>query len=97
MAFRELKYDIERLRHLMREFDYCNETFLSRFTYQELWTLGQVWMAGDWDIYPDRWTRAQITDALRYGIPPEFRYSDESPVTYEATEDDIRSLSANEG
>lgn len=36
-----------------------------------------MWLASEWDIYPDQWAPWQVTDALA-GIVPEWN-SDETP------------------
>ena len=73
---------IEVLRHMVDVFGDCNESFLDRFTRDQLVRLYDAWMASEWDIAPDRWSEAQVQDAIRYGIEPSFS-SDETPVTYE--------------
>jgi len=69
---------IDELRHMVSNFNACNESFNQRFTLEQLVTLHRVWMACGWDIYPDTWTDRQIREALR-GIPPQWD-DNEEPV-----------------
>lgn len=62
---------IERLRRMVSGFNCCSESFLQSFSMDELVTLHRSWMISDWDIYPDRWTDRQVTEALA-GIPPNW-------------------------
>jgi hypothetical protein len=74
---------IEIMRDLVRAFGYCNESFNTRYAFDELLQLRFAWIASEWDIAPDQWSEAQLTDALRYGIAPAFD-ANEQPLTYEA-------------
>lgn len=68
----------EELRKLASMIDGLSETFLDRFTLEELVTLTRAWRASEWDKYPDaEWTEEQIAAALR-GVPPAWD-SDEKP------------------
>lgn len=82
MRCKVVRAGIEELRNVVDTFNECNETFNCRFSAEQLITLWRAWRAGEWLIYPDRWTRMQVWGALR-GIPPMFRETDESPVAYD--------------
>ena len=73
---------IEKLRSMVGAFGWVNETCLTRYTMVELCALYDAWQASGWDIAPDAWSTAQLTDALRYGIAPAFD-ANEQPLTYE--------------
>lgn len=60
---------IQILRRLVQRFGCCREDFNDRFTVAELLLLDSAWSRSGWDIYPDQWTKRQVTEALR-GIAP---------------------------
>lgn len=67
----------DELRLLVRNFNACDESFLTRFTVAELVTLHRAWMASSHDIRPDQWSERQVLEALA-GKVPEWN-EDESP------------------
>ena len=83
-----MKPGIAELRHMVKNFNECNESFLDgehrSFTIEQLVTLHRAWMASGWDIYPDRWEPRQVEEALR-GIPPKWDSKTEKPVYDEVT------------
>jgi hypothetical protein len=83
---------MDKLRRAVQALNSCRESFLDRFTSEELLRIHEMWEDSEWDFYPDQWTRSQVVDAMHYGIPPAWRDRDESPITYEATEEDIEAL-----
>lgn len=91
MSYKEMT-EIEKLRHIGRLSEEVRESLWDNMTRVEILRVLDAWMSSDWDFYPDQWTRAQLVDAKRYGISPDFRHTDESPITYEATDDDIDAI-----
>lgn len=83
--------EIDKLRHLARISEDVRESLWDDLSRAQCLAVLDAWMASGWDFYPDQWTRAQLTDVLRYGIVPTWR-NDESPVTYEATGKDIAEI-----
>ncbi len=74
--------EIEKIRHIGRLSGEVTESLWDGMTRAEIFAVCDAWMASGWDIYPDHWTQAQLTDAIRYGIPPAWnKYED--PITYE--------------
>lgn len=76
-----MKYSapIEELRHMVRNFNNCRESFNERFTIEQLITIHRAWMASGWDIYPDAWEPEQVEEALQ-GIPPQWHTETEKPI-----------------
>lgn len=60
---------IDILRGAVAAFACCNETFLWRFSPEQLLRLYDAWMASDWDVSPDQWTEAQVQQALVGWVP----------------------------
>lgn len=58
------KSGIDHLRLLVKNLDYCNESFNEQFSAAELLKIHRAWMLSGWDIYPDTWTARQIKEAL---------------------------------
>jgi hypothetical protein len=62
-------YAIDELRAAARALSYCNESFLRRFTMEQLLAIRRAWVASEWDIHPDEWTERQVKDALKGRVP----------------------------
>lgn len=73
------EFGIEELRHLVGNFDACNETFNQRWTVDQLIVIHRMWIESGWDIFPDQWTERQLREALR-GIPPNWDPDTERPT-----------------
>ena len=69
---------MEKLRKAVRALNYCNESFLDRFTVTELLCIHDAWLKSDWDIVPDDWEDQQVTNAL-FGIVPQWD-DNEKPI-----------------
>ena len=95
MSYRDMT-EIEKLRHIGRLSEEVRESLWDSMTRAEILRVFDAWMASDWDFYPDQWSPAQLADAIRYGIAPDWRPEDESPITYEATEQDREALRGNQ-
>lgn len=65
------KFNCDTLRTIVRNMDDCDESFNQRWTPEELVRIGMAFLLCGWDIYPDRWTERQITEALQ-GIEPKW-------------------------
>lgn len=74
---------MEALRHFAEISGYVRESLWDGLTRAQCLALYDAWQASEWDIFPDQWSQAQLTDALRYGIAPAFD-ANEQPLTYEA-------------
>lgn len=83
--------EMQKIRHFGRISGECNESVWDGLTRAECFRVFDAWMACGWDFYPDQWTAEQLTAAIRYGIVPAWR-NDESPITYEATDEEICEL-----
>lgn len=68
----------DELRLIVRNIDATRESFLERFTAEELLQLFRMQLASGWDFYPDQWTARQVAEALR-GVVPTWT-DDECPV-----------------
>ena len=64
--------DIDFLRSMISNFNYCSEDFLCRYSVNELVAIRKAWLACQWDIMPDQWSKDQIESAIRDGTPPTF-------------------------
>lgn len=64
-----LQTGMEELRLLVKNFNGCAESFLDRFSAEELITLHRISQQSDWDFQPDRWEERQVQEALQ-GIVP---------------------------
>ena len=69
----------EELRTAVGALDNCTESFLDRFTAEQLLQLWRVWNECGWDICPDQWTERQVREALQ-GKPPLWRYTKKNLV-----------------
>ncbi len=69
---------MDSLRRMVRAFDSCRESFLDRFTPEELIKLFRAYQACSWDKLPDTWAETQIQDALN-DIYPQWNDS-EAPI-----------------
>ncbi len=69
---------IEKVRDMKAVFSSCNETFLGQFDVMQLVQIRRMWLASEWDFFPDRWTERQIAEALA-GRPPTWD-ENESPT-----------------
>jgi len=58
------KYGIDQLREAVRLFSHCRESFNQLFTPTELMLLYAAYKRSEWDIAPDRWTEAEVSQAL---------------------------------
>lgn len=76
-------FGIDELRHMVRNFNDCNETFNQQYTIEQLLQIHRMWMESGWDIYPDRWTERQLKEALE-GTPPS--WDDHEKPTYKKVE-----------
>jgi hypothetical protein len=63
---------IDDLRRLVAVMNCCNESFLQRFTIDELVRVFSAHQRCEWDFYPDQWTEAQVQQALRGEVPTGF-------------------------
>jgi hypothetical protein len=63
---------IDFLRNMISNFNYCREDFLSQYSVEELVTIRKAWLACEWDIMPDQWSKTQIESVLRDGTVPIF-------------------------
>jgi len=70
---------IELLRRVVKLFDYCNETFNSKYTPEELIKLAKVCWESGWDFFPDQYTKRQLYEALTYGRAPKWD-DNEKPI-----------------
>lgn len=61
---------IEKLRLLVSNANYCNESFNEQFTIEELIKIHRALALCAWDILPDSWTERQIREALELGRVP---------------------------
>lgn len=84
--------EIEKLRHYAIISGDVRESLWDGMTRAEILRVCDAWMASGWDFYPDQWTQAQLTDAIRYGIAPAWDPATEEPITYEATHEDREAL-----
>lgn len=84
--------EIEKLRHLADISGYVRESLWDDMTREQILRVFDAWMSSGWDYYPDQWTSAQLTDALRYGISPAWDPATENPITYEAGVFDISAI-----
>lgn len=75
----EERTGIEELRLMVNNFDSCREDFLDRFTLEQLVQIHRMWLASEWDIYPDTWTDRQVKQALA-GKPPRWSARSEKPL-----------------
>lgn len=66
-----LQTGMEELRLLVKNFNGCAESFLDRFSVEELITLHRIHQQSDWDIQPDHWEEQQVREALQ-GIVPSW-------------------------
>lgn len=64
-----MKFGIDGLRNMVKQFNYCNETFLQKYSIQELIKIGKALSKIEWDYLPDQWTEKQINDALNDRVP----------------------------
>lgn len=67
---------IDELRKMVRNFDSNSETFNQRFSMSQLIQIHRMWMASEWDFYPDQWTEQQVQEALT-GHPPQWNEAEE--------------------
>lgn len=91
MSYHEMT-EIEKLRHLANISGDVRESLWDDMTRAQILAVYDAWMASGWDFYPDQWTSAQLADVLRYGIAPDWRFKDESPITYEMTLRDLSQI-----
>lgn len=70
---------IEKLRLLVSNANYCNESFNEQFTIEELIKIHRALALCAWDILPDSWTERQIQEALELGRVPTWN-NDELPT-----------------
>lgn len=84
--------EIEKLRHLANISGDVRESLWDDLTRAECLAVLDAWMSSGWDFYPDQWTSAQLTDALRYGIAPTWDPNTERPITYELPLRAVRDL-----
>jgi hypothetical protein len=69
---REKESGIETLRKVVKLFDWCNESFNSTWTIEELIALAHICWDSGWDFFPDQYTERQLHEALKYGIKPNW-------------------------
>lgn len=69
---------VDQLRQMVRAFEHWRESFVQQFTHAQLFMLFRVWLACDWDFYPDRWLPQQVKQALQ-GVVPSFDAQTERP------------------
>jgi hypothetical protein len=65
------------LRLIVSAMNACSETFLDRYTTDELLQLFRMQLRSEWDFYPDGWEDRQIREALGGRVPTW--NNDESP------------------
>ena len=75
---RTYEYGLEELRHIVNNYDFCVENFISKFSVEDLIKIHRAWMKSDWDIYPDQWTDRQVKEAL-LGMAPNWD-ENENPI-----------------
>ncbi len=63
---------IEKLRRVVKLFDYCNESFNTTWTIEELLKLADTCWKSGWDFFPDQYTERQLYEALKWGILPQW-------------------------
>ena len=72
------KTGMETLRHMVKFFNNCAESFLDKYSIEELIKIYAAWEASEWDFYPDCWTADQVAGAL-VGIVPQWD-ENEKPI-----------------
>ena len=77
------KTGMEELRASVHGLNYCKETFLNRFTAEELLVICRMWAQAEWDFFPDEWEERQVQEALQ-GIVP--RWDDSERPMYSEEE-----------
>lgn len=73
------KFAIDELRLIVRNFDDCRDSFNQNYTIDQLVQIHRMWMACDWDNYPDTWEDRQVEEALQ-GIVPRWNNQTGEPV-----------------
>lgn len=73
-------YGIDMLRTAVTLFSYCNESFNTLFSAEELLRLTYHYIECGWDITPEKWTSRQVAECLRDNITPKWDEKDEMPV-----------------
>ena len=92
MGRNENESGIELLRRVVKLFDYCNETFNSRYTPEELMSLARICWASGWDFFPDQYTHRQLHEALKYGRLPTWDDNERpvyGPITFQHIQDHL--------
>lgn len=54
----------EELRTIVRVLNQCRESFLDRYSVEQLIALYRALRRSEWDVLPDAWTSKEIADAL---------------------------------
>jgi hypothetical protein len=73
------RFGCEELRAVARAIDNCNETFLQRWSVDQLVQIHRMWIASGWDFTPDQWTEGQVQAALA-GKVPQWDAKTEEPI-----------------
>ena len=63
------RYGIDELRTIVAAMSHCRESFLQRFTTEQLIQIHRMWIACGVDIFPDTWTDEQGQGALAGKAP----------------------------
>lgn len=61
----------EKIRDMERAFSYTKMGVIERFEVVELLQIRRMWLASEWDFFPDQWTERQLSEALM-GKPPRW-------------------------
>lgn len=69
MSARRVLTGAEEMRSAVRLFDSCSESFLDRFTAEQLILIWRAWHASDWDVRPDLWSERQVQASLNGAAP----------------------------
>lgn len=78
VSVRRVLTGAEEMRSAVRLFDSCSESFLDRFTAEQLILIWRAWHASEWDVRPDLWSERQVQAALK-GVAPRWD-NDMNPV-----------------
>lgn len=63
---------IDFLRYAVNLFSNCNESFNQEHTAEELLKIADCMQRSEYDILPDRWTHAQLYQAIDFGEVPNW-------------------------
>lgn len=70
----------EKIRDCSTAFGWCRSASIEGFSVDQLIQIRRMWLASEWDFFPDQWTSRQLLEALA-GKPP--RWDDKERPVYE--------------